>query len=104
MAYIIGLPISLADEDLLQRKDYFGRYGKVTKVSLSRTAGGTVQQFVNDTCSVYITYSKEEEAVRCIQSVHGYVLDGRFLRQVHKLLSPVSLYYMYLINNHSVDI
>ncbi|KAK9061220.1 hypothetical protein SSX86_018400 [Deinandra increscens subsp. villosa] len=80
MAYIIGLPLNLADEDLLQRKDYFGQYGKVTKVSLSRTAGGTVQQFVNDTCSVYITYSKEEEAVRCIQSVHGYVLDGRFLR------------------------
>ncbi|XP_076911740.1 putative general negative regulator of transcription C16C9.04c [Bidens hawaiensis] len=80
MAYIIGLPISLADEDLLQRKDYFGQYGKVTKVSLSRTSGGTVQQFANDTCSVYITYSKEEEAVRCIQSVHGYVLDGRFLR------------------------
>ncbi|KAK9062998.1 hypothetical protein SSX86_016868 [Deinandra increscens subsp. villosa] len=80
MAYIIGLPISLADEDLLQRKNYFGQYGKVTKVSLSRTAGGTVQQFVNDTCSVYITYSKEEEAVRCIQSVHGYMLDGRFLR------------------------
>ncbi|KAI3705169.1 hypothetical protein L1987_75402 [Smallanthus sonchifolius] len=80
MAYIIGLPLSLADEDLLQRKDYFGQYGKVTKVSLSRTAGGTVQQFVNDTCSVYITYSKEEEAVWCIQSVHGYVLDDRFLR------------------------
>ncbi|KVI09741.1 Nucleotide-binding, alpha-beta plait [Cynara cardunculus var. scolymus] len=77
MAYIIGLPLSLADEDLLQQKDYFGQYGKVTKVSLSRTAGGTVQQFVNDTCSVYITYSKEEEAVQCIQSVHGYVLDGR---------------------------
>nr|XP_043634908.1 uncharacterized protein LOC122606004 isoform X2 [Erigeron canadensis] len=80
MAYIIGLPLSLADEDLLRKKDYFGQYGKVTKVALSRTAGGTVQQFVNDTCSVYITYSKEEEAVRCIQSVHGYVLDGRFLR------------------------
>ncbi|GKC56705.1 tRNA modification GTPase MnmE, partial [Tanacetum coccineum] len=37
---------------LLQRKDYFGRYGKVTKISLSRTAGGTHQSFVNDTCSV----------------------------------------------------
>ncbi|XP_024991457.1 uncharacterized protein LOC112525527 isoform X1 [Cynara cardunculus var. scolymus] len=80
MAYIIGLPLDLADEELLQRKDYFGQYGKVTKVSLSRTAGGAVQQFINDTCSVYITYSKEEEAVRCIQSVHGYVLDGRLLR------------------------
>lgn len=80
MAYIIGLPLELADEDLLQQKDYFGQYGKVTKVSLSRTAGGTLQQFVNDTCSVYITYSKEEEAVTCIQSVHGYVLDGRLLK------------------------
>jgi hypothetical protein len=28
----------------------------------------------------YITYSKEEEAARCIQSVHGFVLDGRSLR------------------------
>ncbi|CAL5425118.1 unnamed protein product [Camellia sinensis] len=28
----------------------------------------------------YITYPKEEEAVRCIQSVHGFTLDGRSLR------------------------
>ncbi|KZV24286.1 hypothetical protein F511_01768 [Dorcoceras hygrometricum] len=80
MVYVIGLPLSLADEDLLQRKEYFGQYGKVDKVSLSRTAGGAIQQFVNETCSVYITYSKEEEAIRCIQSVHGFVLEGRFLR------------------------
>lgn len=80
MAYIIGLPLSLADENLLQRKEFFGQYGKVSKVSLSRTAGGAIQQFVNETCSVYVTYSKEEEAIRCIQSIHGFVLEGRFLR------------------------
>ncbi|PHT54247.1 hypothetical protein CQW23_08709 [Capsicum baccatum] len=80
MAYVIGLPLSLAYEDLLQRKEYFGQYGKVTKISLSRTAGGAIQQFVHDTCSVYITYSKEEEAVRCIQSVHGFILEDRYLR------------------------
>ncbi|KAG8390660.1 hypothetical protein BUALT_Bualt01G0106700 [Buddleja alternifolia] len=80
MTYVIGLPLSLADEEVLQRKEYFGRYGKVTKVSLSRTAGGAIQQFINDTCSVYITYSKEEEALRCIQSVHGFILEGRLLR------------------------
>lgn len=28
----------------------------------------------------YVTYSKEEEAIRCIQSIHGFVLEGRFLR------------------------
>ncbi|OAY37924.1 general negative regulator of transcription subunit 4 isoform X3 [Manihot esculenta] len=80
LVYIVGLPLNLADEDLLQRREYFGQYGKVLKVSMSRTAAGAIQQFPNNTCSVYITYSKEDEAIRCIQSVHGFVLDGRSLK------------------------
>ncbi|XP_014497692.1 uncharacterized protein LOC106759176 isoform X1 [Vigna radiata var. radiata] len=80
LVYIVGLPLNLADEDLLQQREYFGQYGKVLKVSMSRTASGVVQQFPNSTCSVYITYSKEEEAIRCIKNVHGFVLEGRPLR------------------------
>nr|GMD28224.1 uncharacterized protein LOC109163295 isoform X2 [Ipomoea batatas] len=80
LVYIVGLPLNLADEDLLQHKEYFAQYGKVLKVSISRTAAGAIQHFPNNTCSVYITYSKEEEAVRCIQSVHGFVLEGRPLK------------------------
>ncbi|XP_022755671.1 uncharacterized protein LOC111303574 isoform X4 [Durio zibethinus] len=80
LVYIVGLPLNLADEDLLQRREYFGQYGKVLKVSMSRTAAGVIQQFPNNTCSVYITYSREEEAIRCIQSVHGFVLEGRPLK------------------------
>ncbi|KAH6822069.1 hypothetical protein C2S53_015857 [Perilla frutescens var. hirtella] len=80
LVYVVGLPLDFADEDLLQRREYFGQYGKVLKVSISRTATGAIQQFANSTCSVYITYSTEEEAVRCIQLVHGFALDGRPLR------------------------
>ncbi|XP_027364959.1 uncharacterized protein LOC113872007 isoform X2 [Abrus precatorius] len=80
LVYIIGLPLNLADEELLQRRDYFGRYGKVLKVSISRTANGIIQHSGNNSCCVYITYSKESEAVRCIQSVHCFVLEGRSLR------------------------
>ncbi|XP_038693335.1 uncharacterized protein LOC119991167 isoform X1 [Tripterygium wilfordii] len=80
LVYIVGLPLNLADEDLLQHREYFGQYGKVLKVSMSRTAAGVIQQFPNNTCSVYITFSKEEEAVRCIQSVHGFVLEGKPLK------------------------
>ncbi|XP_071722610.1 uncharacterized protein [Rutidosis leptorrhynchoides] len=80
LVYIVGLPLDLADEDLLQHREYFGQYGKVLKVSMSRTAAGVIQQFPNNTCSVYITYSKEDEAVRCIQSVHGFVLEGKSLK------------------------
>ncbi|KAL7115662.1 hypothetical protein ACP275_04G196400 [Erythranthe tilingii] len=80
LVYVVGLPLNFADEDVLHRRAYFGQYGKVLKVSISRTASGAIQHFANSTCSVYITYSKEEEAVRCIQLVHGFVLDGRPLR------------------------
>ncbi|CAN8252668.1 unnamed protein product [Cochlearia groenlandica] len=80
LVYIVGLPLNLADEDLLHHKEYFGQYGKVLKVSMSRTASGVIQQFPNNTCSVYITYGKEEEAVRCIQAVHGFILDGKPLK------------------------
>ncbi|KAK6943749.1 RNA recognition motif domain [Dillenia turbinata] len=80
LAHIMGLPLDLADEDLLQRKEYFGQYGRVLKVSVARTTNGVIQHSSNNFCSVYITYSKEEEAVRCIQSVHNFVLEGRPLR------------------------
>ncbi|KAL0735212.1 hypothetical protein Bca4012_011422 [Brassica carinata] len=53
LVYIVGLPLDLADEDLLHHKEYFGQY---------------------------ITYAKEEEAVRCIQAVHGFTLDGKSLK------------------------
>ncbi|KAI9073556.1 hypothetical protein K1719_044460 [Acacia pycnantha] len=81
LVYIVGLPLNLADESLLESQDYSGQYGKVLKVSMSRTAVGVIQQFPNSTCSIYITSSKEDEAIRCIQSVNGFVLEGRPLRQ-----------------------
>jgi len=40
---------------MFQRREYFGQYGKVVKVAMSRTAAGAVQQFPNNTCSVYVS-------------------------------------------------
>ncbi|KAK4351496.1 hypothetical protein RND71_030809 [Anisodus tanguticus] len=73
LVYIMGLPLSLADEDLLQRKEYFSQYGKVLKVSISRTAAGAIQQFANDTCSV----SRVQQiagALNSMQRLSGSVL------------------------------
>lgn len=80
LVYIVGIPASLADEEILERREYFGRYGKVLKVSISRSNASSQQSTSNPTTSVYITYVKEEEAIRCIQAVNGFVLDGRPLR------------------------
>ncbi|XP_008802330.2 uncharacterized protein LOC103716197 [Phoenix dactylifera] len=81
LVYIIGLPYNLCDESILERREYFGQYGKVLKVSISRPASAVALQASNcSTFSVYITYAREEEAVRCIQAVHNFVLEGKSLR------------------------
>ncbi|KAK6142050.1 hypothetical protein DH2020_013879 [Rehmannia glutinosa] len=99
LVYVVGLPLNLSDEDLLQRKDHFGQYGKVLKIISEVVSSEGFHAYLHE-CSCgwlrclisvqtfhernqslrYITYSKEEEAVRCIQSVHGFVLDGKPLR------------------------
>jgi len=45
----------------------------------------TLQFLIKGFFSRYITYSKEEEAVCCIQNVHGFVLEGRPLRYKYSL-------------------
>ncbi|KAJ0577639.1 putative CCR4-NOT transcription complex subunit 4 [Helianthus annuus] len=45
---------------------------KASEVSISRTAAAAIHHFANNTCS--------DEAVRSIQSVHGFVSDGRPLK------------------------
>jgi len=80
LVYIIGLPAHLCHESVLERREYFGQYGKVLKVSVSRPTGPPSQASANSNISVYITYAKEEEAIRCIQAVHNFVLEGKVLR------------------------
>lgn len=81
LVYIIGLPANLCSESVLERREYFGQYGKVLKVSVSRPTGTPSQQTAtNNGISIYITYAKEDEAIRCIQAVHNFVLEGKVLR------------------------
>ncbi|URE09281.1 RNA recognition [Musa troglodytarum] len=81
LVYITGLPINLCDESILERKEYFGQYGKVLKVSISRAPGTSSQKTSTyNTFGIYVTYAKEEEAVQCTQGVHNYVLEGKSLR------------------------
>ena len=39
LVYVLGLPSSLAHEELLRRKDWFGRFGKVVKATVARRQG-----------------------------------------------------------------
>ncbi|KAG0458020.1 hypothetical protein HPP92_023177 [Vanilla planifolia] len=79
MVYLAGIHINLADEKILRKKEYLGQYGRIVKIVIAQTDGSRLY-YSSDTSIVYVTFSKEEEALRCIQVVNGYMLDGRPLR------------------------
>ena len=59
----------------MRRNDHFGKYGKIIKLVTSPAHNGQL----NSIC-VYITYSRSEEALRAIQSLCNYQVDGRTLK------------------------
>ncbi|CAF0786591.1 unnamed protein product [Rotaria sp. Silwood1] len=75
LVFVNGLPSRLADTELLRRNDYFGKYGKIVKLVTSPAHNGQL----NSIC-VYITYSRSEEALRAIQALCNYYVDGRTLK------------------------
>ncbi|CAO2175050.1 unnamed protein product [Urochloa humidicola] len=77
LVYIVGMPNEFASEKLLRQKNFLGQYGKIESIIIDNI--GANQQ-IPDSGRVYVTFSKEEEAVRCIKAVNGYILDGRSLK------------------------
>ncbi|KAL5670878.1 hypothetical protein ACJX0J_015184, partial [Zea mays] len=77
LVYIVGMPTEFASEKLLRQKSFLGQYGKIENIIIDNV--GANQQ-VPDSGRVYVTFAKEVEAIRCIQAVDGYSLDGRPLK------------------------
>lgn len=56
LVYAVGLPPSIASEEILKKPEYFGQYGKIAKIVLNRsqTAGGDVRRA---SASAYVTFA-----------------------------------------------
>lgn len=60
------------------RPEFFGKFGKIIKVAV-----GTAQALNNSTPPThtsYVTYARNEDALRAIQAVNNMVVDGRLLK------------------------
>jgi CCR4-NOT transcription complex subunit 4 len=55
LVYAVGLPPTVASEDVLRKADYFGQYGKISKIVLNRsqTTGGDLRRA---SASAYVTF------------------------------------------------
>ncbi|KAI0303535.1 hypothetical protein B0F90DRAFT_1667392 [Multifurca ochricompacta] len=76
VVYVVGIGPRFAKEEListLRSNDYFGQYGRISKIILvKRTPPGTQAPVVG----LYITYHRREDAARCIAAVDGSASPG----------------------------
>ena len=71
----------------LRGNEYFGQYGEIEKIVVSKAKAGAVNQGVG----VYVTYNTKEAAATCITTVDGSMNGDRVLRQVLNLFLPFNL-------------
>ncbi|KAI9793790.1 MAG: transcriptional repressor general negative regulator of transcription subunit 4 [Candelina submexicana] len=79
LVYVVGLNPKIREEDLLQtlRGDqYFGQYGKIIKIVVSKKEGA----HSNQSMGVYVTFERKQDAASCIAAVDGSRNGDRTLR------------------------
>ncbi|KAK9886531.1 hypothetical protein WA026_016805 [Henosepilachna vigintioctopunctata] len=78
LVFVVGLPVRLADPELLKKHEYFGKFGKIHKVVINQSTSYAGSQ--GPSASAYVTYMKSDDALRAIESVNNIVIDGRLLK------------------------
>lgn len=77
LVYVIGVPLSMASEEMLRKAEYLGQYGKIGKVVIHRNSNTAA---AHTTVSAYVTFIYKEDAKASIQSLEGFWIDGHLLR------------------------
>ncbi|XP_071852582.1 CCR4-NOT transcription complex subunit 4-like isoform X2 [Apostichopus japonicus] len=78
LVFVVGLSQRLADTEILKKQEYFGKFGKIVKVVINPNTSYAGAQ--GPSASAYVTYQKQEEALRAIQAVNNVHVDGRTLK------------------------
>ena len=74
LVYAVGLPPSVATEDMLRKSDYFGQYGKISKIVLNRNHNGNGDPR-RASASAYVTF--QHKVRNCQICVQVYVLSTK---------------------------
>ncbi|KAI9712500.1 MAG: hypothetical protein M1812_006916 [Candelaria pacifica] len=91
LVYVVGLNPRIPEEDLLQtlRGDqYFGQYGKIIKIVVSKKEGA----HSNQSMGVYVTFERKQDAASCISAVDGSRNGDRTLRAQYGTTKYCSAY------------
>ncbi|AMD19986.1 HCL165Cp [Eremothecium sinecaudum] len=92
LVYVIGLNPPVPYEEvstLLRSEKYFGQYGKINKIVVNKKTGHNDHQ---TGYGIYVTFSRKDDAARCIQAVDGTFIDGRQVKAAYGTTKYCSSY------------
>jgi CCR4-NOT transcription complex subunit 4 len=98
LVYVTGLTPTIREDrllDTLRGPDYFGQYGKIIKIVVSKARENAQHQ---QSVGVYVTFARKEDAEQCIKAVDGSANGERQLRWV---LRQVASFFGVLISPQS---
>ena len=90
LVHFQNFPDSLADENLLIQKEYFGQFGKILKIVLIKK-----NELKSKSNSAYITFSNKEEAAYAILVMDSLIIENNLVRAFF----GTSKYCIHFLNN-----
>ncbi len=88
LVYAVGLPPSIATEDILKKADYFGQYGKISKIVLNRNHNGNGDPR-RASASAYVTFSHKVSCMRVILILRS--VTKTIMTRLHMLGNEVNV-------------
>jgi len=81
LVYVINIDPQIADKEILSSRQYFGQYGKITKLLVNLNKAYNANNSPSElSYSAYINYSSNYEAALAILSVDSYMLYGKVIK------------------------
>ena len=83
LVYVVGLSQKSSEEEFLRTlrgPQYFGQYGKIMKIVVSKAKEGQNNANNHNSIGVYVTFESREDAAKCIAAVDGSQNAERTLR------------------------
>ncbi|CAI6316052.1 unnamed protein product [Periconia digitata] len=92
LVYVTGLTPTIREDrllDTLRGPEYFGQYGKIIKIVVSKARENAQHQ---SSVGVYVTFARKEDAAQCINAVDGSQNGERTLRAQYGTTKYCSAY------------
>ena len=87
LMYVANLPASIAKEELLEDKRYFGKFGKIVKIAITRKPGGGGSSGSGSgagggggSYSAYVTFKRAADCGVALQLCHHTLLQGQVVK------------------------